>query len=148
MPKKEKNPPILPLGSTTLRVYLELVKCRKPLGVREVQRRLGFRSPNTAKYHLDRLEAMGLVEKVLEGYKAKRDESTILSVYTTFLGFLLPKILPYTIALTAGLIAYIVLSWPIIDYTLLILFTAALTIMWYEGLSLYRLLRLILRKHR
>jgi len=146
LPRRIKNTPTLPLGSTTLRVYLELVKCGRPLGVREVQRRLGFRSPNTAKYHLDRLEIMGLVERSPEGYIAKRDKTTILSVYTIFLGVILPRILPYTIALTTGLIAYIILSWPMVDLVLLGLMSIALGVMWFESLSLYRLLKLLLRK--
>jgi predicted transcriptional regulator len=47
------------------------------VGVRELQKVLGFKSPSTAKHHLDRLVELGLAEKTLNGYKAIASSSVL-----------------------------------------------------------------------
>jgi len=56
------------LRGKTLQVYLYLLK-KEEVGVREVQRALGFKSPSLAEYHLKRLEEMGLAREELGRYK-------------------------------------------------------------------------------
>ena len=52
------------LKGNTLRVYWQLLRSsRGAVGVREVQRSLGFSSPALAAYHLNKLEELGLVRK-------------------------------------------------------------------------------------
>jgi len=134
------------LGPSTLRVYIELVKIGKPIGVRELQRRLGFKSPSTIKYHLDRLESMGLVRKTVEGYVARSEKPGILSTYTSLLGFMVPRLIPFAAGLTVATIIYVVLSYPHIDYGLLILLITSISILWIEGFRMYRWLRRITRR--
>ncbi len=55
------------LKGNTLRVYLYVLKSAGNVGVREVQRALGFSSPTLAVYHLDKLAELGLMEKRLRG---------------------------------------------------------------------------------
>ena len=57
------------LYGTTLKVYLYIVKSgREKVGVREVMRGLGMKSPSHAYYHLDKLVSMGLLEKRFGDY--------------------------------------------------------------------------------
>jgi DNA-binding transcriptional ArsR family regulator len=48
---------------TTLRVYWEVFKSPRPVGVREVQRLIRFSSPSTALYHLEKLRELGVARK-------------------------------------------------------------------------------------
>ena len=81
--------PLAALAGTSLRVYMLLLRSRRPLGVREVQRMLGFRSPSTARHHLERLVALGLAERVEGGYVARRPRG-LLSLYVVVRGRLVP----------------------------------------------------------
>jgi len=62
------------LQGTTLKVYLYILRSgRERVGVREVMRGLGMKSPSHAYYHLDKLVNMGLLEKRYGEYYVKRD---------------------------------------------------------------------------
>jgi DNA-binding MarR family transcriptional regulator len=57
----------------TLRVYWYLINSPKTsVGPRDVQRKMGFSSPNLAIYHLDKLVELGIVEKVAGEYRITR----------------------------------------------------------------------------
>jgi hypothetical protein len=51
------------LEGTTLNVYAYLVKEGNPVGPREVMRAANLSSPSVAYWHLQKLEALGLLEK-------------------------------------------------------------------------------------
>ena len=51
------------LKGKTLLVYMYILKSSDPtVGVREVQRALGFSSPSVSSYHLNKLHELGLVD--------------------------------------------------------------------------------------
>ena len=52
------------LKGKTLQVYMYMVKRKEPVGVREVQRDLGFSSPSVANYHIDKLVELALVKAI------------------------------------------------------------------------------------
>ncbi len=105
----EKDP-IEVIGGSALKVYLVLLENGGPMGVRELQRRMGFKSPAAAKHHLDRLCRLGLVEKVEDGYVAvKPSSASILSMYMLFMGRMIPRTLPIAAFAVATLVTYIVL---------------------------------------
>jgi hypothetical protein len=57
------------LQGNTLRVYWAMLGSKeKSIGPRDVQKKLGFSSPNLAVYHLDKLVEIGLAEKVSGEY--------------------------------------------------------------------------------
>lgn len=61
------------LEGTTLKVYKFMLVHNKPIGVRELQRKLKLSSPSVAAYHLNKLEKHGLIEKNANGkYVVKR----------------------------------------------------------------------------
>jgi hypothetical protein len=60
---QSKKPPIEDqLKGKTLKVYMYMVK-KEPLGIREVQRELGFSSPSVANYHIDKLVGLALADQ-------------------------------------------------------------------------------------
>jgi len=111
------------------------------MGVRELQRRVGLKSPSTVKYHLDRLIEAGLVEKLADGtYRAIKSQSTVLALYTSIRGMLMPRIIPIALGAIAFAITYILLN-PNTDIILLgALIVFALLIL-KEGILLHRTIR-------
>ncbi len=97
--KREKDP-LSALAGTSLKVYLYLLENTgsKPIGVRELQRAMGFKSPSTAKHHLERLEEMGLAVRLPGGeYKAVSPKTGLLSViFFTLFRRLIPISLPFS----------------------------------------------------
>lgn len=137
-----EEPVELILAGQSYRVYLELLVSDEPLGVREVQRRLGFKSPSTAKHHLDRLVRLGLAEKTPEGkYVAKQLGKGFLSAYIVVSGRLVPRLLPVSLGGLAGLIAYTILYYPRIDPVLLSLAGIIDAVTLYESIRLYLMAR-------
>jgi len=55
------------LTGRTLKVYWFLLKMKKPLGRKEVQRGAKLSSASLAEYHLKKLVELGLVEKLIHG---------------------------------------------------------------------------------
>ena len=142
---KDEEAPELILASETLRVYLELLKSGNPVGVRELQRKMGFRSPGSSKYHLDKLVRLGLAERTPNGmYKAKASSRlSILSLYVSILGLLIPKMLIYASFITGALLCYIVLLYPHLNVYALLFGVISASIFWVEGIRLLLYLSLI-----
>lgn len=147
---EDNNIPVeLILGGQSLRVYLELLVSGEPLGVRELQRRLGFKSPSSAKHHLDRLIRLGLVKKTLDGrYRIVESRLGILSTYMLIAGSLIPKLIPIAAGVLAGIISYAILFYPNIDVIPLALAVVADAILWFEGIKLLRYARILLKTKR
>ncbi|RLI19570.1 hypothetical protein DRO49_00220, partial [Candidatus Bathyarchaeota archaeon] len=83
------------LKGKTLLVYLYLLRSRRStVGVREVQRALGFSSPSVAAYHLNKLRELGLVESVRGDYRLSRLVKVgVLRRFIAIRGLLLPRLL-------------------------------------------------------
>jgi len=74
-----------------LQIYLELLRSEKPLGIREIQRRLGISTPSLVRYHLEYLEKAGMVAKNDEGkYYAIKKKDSIISLFTVIGRVLVP----------------------------------------------------------
>jgi len=89
------------LRGKTLKVYRFMLKQKDPVGIREVQRALGFSSPSLATYHLSKLEKAGLVKQEQEGYAV---DKVVLHHMIRFRRMLIPKYFFYFILFTASLI--------------------------------------------
>jgi len=113
------------------------------VGVREVQRSLGFSSPSIAVHHLERLQDLGLVTKrgtgeyVLEG----EVKIGILRFFMHMGRFLVPRYLFYSVLFSTMLTVYLILC----VYTQIIPSFYALTfglvgmlIFWVETVRLWR----------
>lgn len=126
------------LKGKTLLVYWHLLKSPDSrVGVREVQRKLGFSSPSVAVYHLDKLMSLGLVEKTVTGeYVLISEVKTGLLRFFTRLGrFLVPRYLFYSVWFTTMLISYILFygqSLSVHNIAALIFGLSASSILWFE----------------
>jgi DNA-binding transcriptional ArsR family regulator len=106
---EEGRDPLEALGGTALRVYLYLLLARRPVGVRELQRRMGFSSPSTARHHLERLTALGLAVKTPEGYRAVPPRRGLLRLFVATRGRLVPVSLAAAAFTAAATAAYLLL---------------------------------------
>lgn len=86
------------LHGTTLKVYLHILKRGKDkIGVRELMRELGMKTPSHAYYHLDKLVSLGLLEKKYGDYYLNRNvKIDYLRNFIIASGFIIPKFLFYT----------------------------------------------------
>ena len=51
------------LKGKTFQLYVYMLRHGSAVGVREVQRELGFSSPSVASHHMDKLLGLGIVEQ-------------------------------------------------------------------------------------
>jgi len=128
----------------TLLVYWYLLGSSSPrVGVREVQRSLGFSSPSVAAHHLNKLLDLGLVDKTTSGeyFLVEEVDVGILRFFTRLGRFLVPRYLFYSVLLTTMLILYLIFcGWHgyIPNLFALIFSSIACVILWFETLKLWR----------
>jgi len=122
------------LRGKTLTVYLYLLKHGKAMGVREVQKGLGFSSPSVAFHHLDKLVSLGIVEK--DNYDryvlAKKVDSGILHSFVSIGGLTLPRLGFYAAFFTTIAVSYLVLNRGVLDLYALIGTVGGSAVFWYE----------------
>ena len=88
------------LSGNTLSVYWYILsKRRNSVGVREIQRAMGFSSSSTAHYHLEKLRDLGLVDKnSLGDFTVTRVVKVgILQAFVFARGHIFPKHLVYAV---------------------------------------------------
>jgi len=130
-------------GKTLLVYWFMLRSPDSPVGVREIQRKLGFSSPSIAAHHLDKLLSLGLVEKSLRGeyYLKKEVKVGILKFFMRFGRFMIPRYLFYSVWFSTMLVAYVALyglSGCIHNVVAIIFGAAACIILWFETVRLWR----------
>jgi predicted DNA-binding transcriptional regulator len=130
------------LKGNTLRVYWMLLRSSNGLvGVREVQRSLGFSSPALAAYHLEKLKELGLVRKDNGEYRLVREVKVgVLKQFTKIGAFMLPRYILYAAMFTTLLIYYISQFGRLSFYSVfaLIFGVLATAIFWYETIRAWR----------
>jgi len=132
------------LKGKTLLVYWYML--RSPgsrVGVREIQRSLGFSSPSVAAHHLEKLLSLRLVEKSGTGeyFLTQEVRVGLLRFFTRFGRFLVPRYLFYSVWFSTMLVAYLVLyghTGGIHNIIAIIFSLAACFILWLETLRLWR----------
>lgn len=131
------------LKGKTLLVYMHMLKQPgEPVGVREVQRELGFSSPSVSSYHLNKLQDLGLVENEYGDYKLVTDVKVgVLKHFITLGGVLLPRYLFYAVLMTSMLITYLIQTpyFPTREYiTTIVMGVVPSLILWYETIRIWR----------
>jgi hypothetical protein len=93
------NPEIF-LKGNTLRAYLYFLKRGdQEVGIREMQKALGFKTASLAQYHVQRLLEMGFITKTSFGnyLLAKETKLEILSPFVKFGSKVVPRLLMYLV---------------------------------------------------
>lgn len=132
------------LKGRTMSVYALLVS-QGEMGVREVQRELGFSSPSLALHHLSKLVELDLVKKDPHGVYSVSKTVRVgsLSLFIKFGSRLLPRFLFLGTLFTAMLILYTVffLSWPPTggDLMFLAMSIIAILVVFYESRRIWLL---------
>ena len=135
------------LKGKTLLVYWFMLKSQEtPVGVREIQRKLGFSSPSVAAHHLDKLYSLGLVEKSIRGeYVLAREVKVgVLRFFTRLGRFMIPRYLFYSVWFSTMFLVYLILSFVLYGFSgsihnvvAIIFGFAACGILWYETIRLW-----------
>ena len=137
------------LKGKTLQIYWYLLRDpNSSVGVREVQRSLELSSPSVAAHHLDKLLALGLVEKTVRGeYLVNQEVKVGLLKFFSRMGrFLVPRHLFYAVFVTTMFAIYLIgYNFVLYQFTFsvhnlaAILFGAVATIiLWVETIRLWR----------
>jgi len=130
------------LQGNTLRVYWYLINCSNTsVGPRDVQRKLGFSSPNLAVYHLDKLVELGVVEKSAGEYHVLRIVDVgILKQFTRIRGFIFPRQLLYA-SMWTTLFGFYLFEFRDVNFYSFFAFLFGLLgvgILWFEALNNWR----------
>lgn len=132
------------LKGRTMSVYALLVS-QGEMGVREVQRELGFSSPSLALHHLAKLVELDLVKKDVHGnYTVSRTVRVgSLSLFIKLGSRLLPRFLFLGTLFTAMLIVYMAFffSWPPTggDLMFLVMSIIAILVVFHESRRIWLL---------
>ena len=132
------------LKGKTLLVYWYLLRSPSSrVGVREIQRSLGFSSPSVAAHHLEKLLSLGLVEKSMTGeyFLVQEVKVGLLRFFTRLGRFLVPRYLFYSIWVSTMFVIYLVLYGPsfcIHNLAAIIFGLVACFILWFETFRLWR----------
>jgi predicted DNA-binding transcriptional regulator len=128
------------LRGKTLKVYLFILKQRKPVGVREVQRELGFSSPSVAYHHIEKLTRLGIVEQDgLGNYVlSKKVDPGILQAFVNVGKFSLPRLGFYAVFFTSVAVAYLVADYNYLDLYALVGTVGGAAAFWFEAARLWR----------
>jgi SOS-response transcriptional repressor LexA len=131
------------LKGKTLLVYMHILKAgQETVGVREVQRALGFSSPSVAAYHLQKLQDLGLIENAYGDYRLIKEVKVgVLRSFVSVGGVMLPRFLFYAVLVTSMLVTFTV-SFPFIpsrEYiTTLLMGLVPAIVFWYETIKIWR----------
>jgi len=130
------------LKGNTLRVYWALLNSENSvMGVRELQRELGFSSPALATYHLNKLEDLGLVVKERGDYRLVREVKVgILKQFIKLGAFMLPRYVLYATMFTTLLVFFLSQLKEFSFYSVFALIFGVLStvILWYETIRVWR----------
>ncbi len=131
------------LKGNTLRVYWALLNAKDGvMGVRELQRQLGFSSPTLAAYHLNKLVDLELVIKEISDYRLVRKVRVgILKQFVKLGTFLLPRYVLYAIMYTMLLLFLITQIKRLTFFSSFALMLGVLStvISWYETIRVWML---------
>ena len=146
-PKSAKDDPRFSLKGNTLRVYMHILRnsSSDSIGIRELQKELNLSSPTLAKYHLDRLEAMGLLKRNEGGSYSllKEVKVDVLQPFFTVGSLIIPRLFTYAVMISilfAYLAIVVVPSGNLVelDFFAIVIGAVSLIALWYETFRSWR----------
>jgi DNA-binding MarR family transcriptional regulator len=130
------------LRGNALRVYWALLNSSDgTMGVRELQRQLGFSSPALASYHLNKLVEMRLVARERGDYRLVREVRVgVLKQFVKLGTFLLPRYVLYATMFTTLTAFLLTQLRELTFYSVFALVLGGLgtAIFWYEAVRVWR----------
>ena len=130
------------LRGNSLRVYWALLNSGDgTMGVRELQRQLGFSSPALAAYHLNKLVEMRLVARERGDYRLVREVRVgVLKQFVKLGTFLLPRYVLYATMFTTLTAFLLTQLRELTFYSVFALVLGGLgtVIFWYETVRVWR----------
>ena len=130
------------LKGNTLRVYWGLLSSDDGVvGVRELQRDLGFSSPALAAYHLNKLVDFGLAVNEQGDYRLVREVKVgVLKQYIKLGSFLLPRYVLYASMFSTFLVYLLVRFDDVSFYSVygLVVSLLAAGVSWFETIKIWR----------
>lgn len=130
------------LKGNTLRLYWYMVKMGHPVTIHETQKGLNLSSPGLAAYHLDKLVALGLVEKVQGEYRLLDNVRIgVLHSFVRLYGFMVPRYVFYAVFFTVLSVIFSAFFMNLFSFqswfaVAVCLMSAAL--FWYEAFRMWR----------
>ncbi|QGA53432.1 ArsR family transcriptional regulator [Sulfolobus sp. E5-1-F] len=99
------------LTGTARKIYLYLLRQKRPVGIRKIQKDLNLSSPSIVSYHIKKLIDDGLVKEVDEGYIVTK---VILEDYVRFRSAVVPRSVFLTSFLVSSLVIliYLIINHP------------------------------------
>lgn len=130
-------------GKTLLVYWYLLQEPTHMVGIREVQRALGFSSPSIAVHHLEKLQDMGLVSKKGTGEYVLEEEVKvgILRLFAHMGRFIVPRYLFYSllfITMLATYLAVCIIAQIFPSYYALVFGSIGSIVFWFETVKLWR----------
>lgn len=127
------------LRGKTLLVYTYMIKRREPVGVRELQRDLGFSSPSVANYHIEKLIALSLVGQDEYGryFVAQKVQVGVLQAFVNVGGYNIPRLSFFAAFFTTMLVAYVTLNVEDVNLFAAAFASAAASAFWYETIRVW-----------
>ncbi len=125
------------LGETTWKVLIAILSLHRPIGPRELSKRLNLSSPSVGLYHLEKLVEHRMLEKNVHGeYWIREDvDLEFLENFLFFESLAIPRFVLYAAFFTGLLIVYAMMTH--FDYSIHNVFALAFGIagfsfFWYE----------------
>ena len=127
------------LKGKTLQIYMYMVKKKEPVGVREVQRDLGFSSPSVANYHIGKLVELTLVSQDEYGryYVVQKIQVGVLQAFVNIGGRAVPRLSFFAAFFTTMLAAYIALNYDDLDVYAIGFALAGIVAFWFETIRVW-----------
>jgi len=127
----------LELRGKTLQIYWYMLRAKKPVTAREVQRGLHLSSPSVAIHHLEKLTRLELINKDNMGqYKLIEEVKVgLLRFFIGTGGYIIPRYFLYLAYFAGLLIFYVIafnLTFNIKDIYIMVLGLSSITISIYE----------------
>lgn len=127
------------LKGKTLQIYMYMVKRKEPVGVREVQRDLGFSSPSVANYHIDKLVELALVSQDDYGryFVVQKIQPGVLQAFVNIGGLAVPRLSFFAAFFTTMLIAYVILNYNDLNIYAVGFAVAGSVAFWFETVRVW-----------
>ncbi len=123
-----------------MEVYVAMLKHGGEVGVREVQKELGFSSPSVAFHHLEKLVGLGVAQKdERDRYVlTRRVDAGVLQLFISIAGLVFPRLAFYAIFFSVVAAVYLLIDLGSLDPFATVGTLGVAVALWYEAIRVWR----------